>query len=162
MKPDSGPKLIDPDEGEKGGWSRVVEQKKVYINLNERRPLSDEDLDCDDDVQPIEVDMLIPSQQFLDAFELLDLNPKKSGTVDSDSSFKTAKTQKEVFDCNPAKRAPAQVDESLAFQANKKVETFDANNANELLLDAKEQQILIQQVKHEAAKLKQTELKESS
>ncbi len=61
MKPDSRPKLIDPDEGEKGGWSRVVEQKKVYVNLNERRPLSDEELDCDDDVQPIEVDMLIPS-----------------------------------------------------------------------------------------------------
>lgn len=104
-------------------WSKPIilpkEDKLLFGTDAKKKPVTEEKKEEEDellidDIKPIEVEMLVPSQHFMNAFEMLnDPQPKAS---DSESNY---------FDCNSSKRE--NVDESLAFDFKKKVETFDAN-----------------------------------
>lgn len=88
--------------------------------------------------------MLVPSQYFMNNFELLN-QPKESG-----ESFETCMqpVESDYFDCNPSKREL--IDESLAFEARQKkkgIETFDANENAQYPID----RTLMKQVQRDAA-----------
>ena len=127
-KPQSQPQKQEPEllnPYQQVDWSRIVQQQ-APISLDKRTDPKD-DMNLLDDIQPIEVEMLVPSQHFMNTYEFLN-QPKIKGFSDG---HKTAPRSKEeastYFDCNPSSKDV--LDESLAFEAKHpmKVETFDAN-----------------------------------
>lgn len=82
----------------------------------------------DDDMQPIEVEMLVPSQHFMNNFELLN-QPKNH-----DFQTYVQPSESEYFDCNPGKKDL--VEDSLFIPSKqKKADTFDANENAQYPID---------------------------
>lgn len=75
-----------------------TQQRKTEERKQEQR-IEQEDINLLDDVQPIEVEMLVPSTVFMDNYEKLNRPSKVSA-----GSYKTALDGNEGFDCNPGRK----------------------------------------------------------